>query len=323
MRYKCRKCDKGYYPLDLSLELSARSRMSRRKERLLARLAARLPYEEAKAVYEDLSYQKTGSMTIHRTAQALGQELRKTPPAVALAGKQDKMHVTADGAMIHIRGEGWKEALVGAVYDVDKSREATQIVYAARLGNREALGHDLYRLAGQPESQESQGMAFVADGANWLDEIKDLQFPLATRIIDQWHAREYLWNLSNEFYEQGTWKAQGWAKEKIQLLKRNKQRSLKLAFCRMDPKTKKQREILSNTRRYFGNHGHQMNYPLYQRMGFHIGSGVVEGACKHVIQSRFKRAGMRWSRPGAENLLALRSLHINDKWELLQNYQRN
>ena len=323
MRYKCHECGKGFYPLDLSLELSVRSRMSRRKERLLARLAARLPYEEAKTVYEDLSYQKTGSMMIHRTAQCLGQKLRQTPPVVTLEAKEGKRHVTADGAMIHIRGEGWKEALVGAVYEVDKSREATQIVYAARLGNREALGHDLYRLAGQPDSEDSKEMAFVADGANWIDEIKALQFPHATRIVDQWHAQEYLWGLSNEFYEQGTGKAQEWAKEKIQLLKRNKQQSLKLTFCKMAPKTKKQREVLSDTKSYFENHGHQMNYPLYKRMGFHVGSGVAEGACKHVIQSRFKRAGMRWSRPGAENLLALRSLHVNDKWELLQNYQRN
>lgn len=323
MRYTCLKCGRGFYPLDLSLEVSMRSRMSRKKERLLARLAARLPYEEAKAVYEELSYQKTGSMTIHRTAQSLGQKIRQTPPEIALVSEEGKRHVTADGAMIHIRQEGWKEALVGAVYEVDESREAREIVYAARLGNREALGHDLYRLAGQPESEASEGMAFVADGANWLDEIKNMQFPLATRIIDQWHAREYLWNLANEFYEQGSQKAQGWAKEKINLLKKNQQRSLKQSFSRMEPKTKKQREALTDTKRYFENHGYQMNYPLYQKMGFHIGSGVAEGACKHVIQSRFKRAGMRWSRPGAENLLALRSLHVNDKWELLQHYQRN
>lgn len=293
------------------------------EERLLARLVARLPYEEAKAVYEELSYQKTGSMTIHRTAQCLGQKMRQTPPEISLVSKEGKRHVTADGAMIHIREEGWKEALVGAVYEVDECREATGIVYAARLGNRKALGEDLYRLAGQPESEASQGMAFVADGANWLDEIKAMQFPLATRIIDQWHAREYLWGVANEFYEQGTRKAQEWAKEKIHLLKKNQQRSLKQSFCRMEPKTKKQRDILADTKRYFENHGHQMNYPHYQKRGFHIGSGVAEGACKHVIQSRFKRAGMRWSRPGAENLLALRILHINGKWDLLANYQRN
>jgi len=323
MRQTCRKCQTGYYPFDLKLGLSKDSRMSRRKESQLTRLAARLPYEEAKAVYEDLTHQKTGGMTIHRRVQKLGQKIRRDPPEIVLNSKPNKRHVTADGALIHIRGEGWKEALVGAVYEVDESREATEIVYAARLGNREALGHDLYRLAGQPESQASKGMAFVADGANWLDEIRDLQFPLATRIIDQWHAREYLWNLANEFYEQGTGKAQGWAKEKIKLLKKNRQPSLKQSFCGMEPKTKKQREILADTKRYFENHGHQMNYPLYQRKGFHTGSGVAEGACKHVIQSRFKRTGMRWSRSGAENLLAVRSLHVNDKWDLLGSYQRN
>ena len=125
MRYTYRKCGKGYYPFDLGLELSRHSRMSRRKERLLSRLAARMPYEEAKEVYEELSYQTTGSMTIHRTAQSLGQKLRQTPPPMPLVSGQGKKHVTADGAMIHIRGEGWKEALVGAVYEVDESRGKT------------------------------------------------------------------------------------------------------------------------------------------------------------------------------------------------------
>lgn len=297
--------------------------MSPRKESLLSRLAARLPYEEAKEVYEELSYQKTGRMTIHRTVQSLGAKLKQRPPQLPALPDKGKKHVTADGAMIHIRGEGWKEAVVGAVYEVDESREATEIIYAARLGNRGALGDDLYRLAGQPESEASKGMAFVADGANWLDEMQQTHFPLATRIVDQWHAREYLWDVANEFYEQGSRKARGWAKEKINLLKKNRQRSLKQSFSRMESKTKKQQEILADTKRYFQNHGHQMNYPRYQRMGFHIGSGVAEGACKHVIQSRFKRAGMRWSRPGAENLLALRNLHINDEWNLLWDYQQN
>ena len=323
MRYQCRKCAQGFYPLDLNLELSKQSRMSRRKESQLTRLAARLPYEEAKEVYEELSYQKTGSMTIHRTVQTLGRKLQERPPKLPALLDQGKRHVTADGAMIHIRGEGWKEALVGAVYEVDESREATQIIYTTRLGNRPALGDDLYRLWGPASSKSNQEMAFVADGANWLDEIKEMHFPLATRIIDQWHAREYLWGVANEFYEQGSRKAQGWAKEKIAWLKRNKQRSLKQSFCTMVPKTKKQRQILADTKGYFQNHGHQMNYPRYQRMGFHIGSGVAEGACKHVIQSRFKRAGMRWSRPGAENLLALRNLHVNNEWDLLRDYQKN
>lgn len=206
-------------------------------------------------------------MTIHRTVQSLGKKLQERPAQLPPLANKGKKHVTADGAMIHLRGEGWKETLVGAVYEVDESREATEILYVTRLGNRPALGEDLYRLAGQPEFKASQGTAFVADGANWLDEIQQMQFPLATRIIDQWHAREYLWNVVNEFYEQGSRKARTWVTKKVDLLKKNKQRSLQQLFCKIIPKTKKQHELLNDTRRYFQNHGHQMNYPRYQRNG--------------------------------------------------------
>ena len=47
------------------------------------------------------------------------------------------------------------------------------------------------------------------------------------------------------------------------------------------------------------------------RCGLAVGSGAVEGACKHVIHSRFKRAGMRWKQPGFLTVLALRLAHLN------------
>lgn len=297
--------------------------MSKRKERKLAHLAARLPYEEAKEVYEDLTNQKTGRMTIHRTIQKIGQEMTKEPPVVEGPPGKGKKHITADGALVHIRGEGWKEAQVGAVYKVNGNRQAEEIVYATGLGQREKLGNELYRLSGEPAYEETRDMAFVSDAGQWLDEMQEIHFPFATRIIDQWHAREYLWDVANQFYEPGSQKAKEWGEEKTEQLKAGKQETLKRSFSHLRPRTKEQREVLKDTRRYFRNHGHKMDYPRYEEMGLHIGSGVVEGACKHVIQSRFKRAGMRWSRKGAENLLALRTLHVNSRWDLVADYQRN
>jgi hypothetical protein len=323
MRYTCHKCGNGYYPFDLGLELSNRSRMSQRKERQLSRLAARLPYEEAKSVYEELSYQKTGRMTIHRTAQVLGGKLKNNAPRICAPSGKGKKHVTADGALIHIRSEGWKEAQVGAVYHVNASRKGTDIVYTTGLGKRAALGDDLYNTSGAPEAHETRGTAFVSDAAKWLDEIKELHFPLATRIVDEWHAREYLWDVANHFYETGSQKAKLWGEEKVKQLKAGNQQTLRRSLSQMKPRTKTQKEVLKDTKRYFQNHGHKMDYPRYKKMGFHTGSGVAEGACKFVIQSRFKRAGMRWSRTGAENLLALRTLHVNQRWDLLKDYQRN
>ena len=71
--------------------------------------------------------------------------------------------------MIHIREEGWKEAKVGSVYEVDEERKARGIVYTATLSNREAFGSQLYRLAGEPEAAETESMTFISDGALWLD----------------------------------------------------------------------------------------------------------------------------------------------------------
>jgi len=48
-----------------------------------------------------------------------------------------------------------------------------------------------------------------------------------------------------------------------------------------------------------------------------IGTGMVEGACKHVVQSRFKRPGARWSRFGLKSMPALKLARLNDRWEAL------
>lgn len=266
---------------------------------------------------------RTSRMTIHRASQRLGKKLLQNPAPLEKLPGQGKKHVTADGAMIHIRNEGWKEAQVGAVYEVDSKRRTEAIAYATSLGKRAELGHELYRLCGQPESNETKEMAFVSDAAKWLDEMQELNFPHATRIVDQWHAKEYIWDVTNQFYATGSKKAKQWGEAKVELLSLGKQNPLQRSLSHLRPRTAGQKEVLRNTKRYFRNHGHKMDYPRYEQMGFHIGSGVVEGACQHVIQSRFKRAGMRWSRNGAENLLALRGLHVNHQWQLLTDYQQN
>ena len=51
----------------------------------------------------------------------------------------------------------------------------------------------------------------------------------------------------------------------------------------------------------------RMRYDLLREAGYPIGSGTVESACKHVVQQRLKQSGMRWSRIGAQAMLALRS----------------
>lgn len=294
--------------------------MSEQKEKQLALLSVHMPYEEAKKVYQELTRQKTGRMTAHRTVQHLGAQIMeiKTPlKPKPETGEKTKKHVTADGVMIHIREEGWKEAKVGAVYEVDHERKAQETRYTATLESRELFGNQLYQLAGEPEVCETSKLAFISDAAKWLDELRALSFPLATRIVDFWHVTEYLWKVANAFYEEGTVKARAWAHEKIEKLRHGQVKLIQASLAQMKPKTKLQREVLQAAETYFQNHAHQMDYPRYEAMGLHIGSGVGEAACKFVIQTRFKRSGMKWSRAGGNNLLRLRLVYLNDQWDEL------
>lgn len=316
MRYYCRKCRKGYYPIEQGLKLSSESRMSEQKEKQLVLLSVRLPYEEARKVYEELTGHSAGRMTAHRSVQRFGRKIcgkvtARAKESKSPKSKPGKKHITADGTMIHLRGEGWKEAKIGASYETDSKRRAREIIYTGTLGFREQLGKQLYELCGKPDLEQTRKMAFVADAAEWLENIQQLHFPDATLIVDFWHAAEYVWKVAKRFYGEGSLKTRKWAQDKVRQLRKGRWKSVFHALCHLQPKTPEQQKILKDTLRYFRNHGRKMNYPVYERKGFHIGSGIAEGACKYVIQSRFKQAGMRWSRTGAENLLWLRISYLN------------
>ena len=316
MRYQCHECEGYYYPTDYELGISER-RLSPQKEKQLALLSVHMPYEETKKVYKELTGLSVGRMTAHRTVERLGRDLagaKVSVPKQSQPKEPTKRHVTADGVMIHLREEGWKEAKVGSVYEVDSERRAREQRYTATVEDREAFGKKLYDLAGKPEASETAKMAFISDAARWLDELQGLAFPLAERIVDFWHVTEYLWEVANTFYQEGTRKAKQWAQEKVQKLREGQARLIQASLSQMKPKTRKQREVLEAAQTYFENHAHQMDYPRYEAMGLHIGSGIAEAACKFVIQTRFKRSGMRWSRQGAENLLRLRLAYVNHQW---------
>jgi hypothetical protein len=66
---------------------------------------------------------------------------------------------------------------------------------------------------------------------------------------------------------------------------------------------------------------HRMRYDKYLRLGCPVATGVIEGACRHVIKDRMERAGMRWKVPGAQAMLNLRTIHTNGDWTAFQDFR--
>ena len=72
---------------------------------------------------------------------------------------------------------------------------------------------------------------------------------------------------------------------------------------------------------YLKNNRSHMRYDEYLSQGYPIGSGVIEGACRHVVKDRMEGTGMRWRIRGAQAVLSLRAVHINGDWQAFQSYR--
>ena len=66
---------------------------------------------------------------------------------------------------------------------------------------------------------------------------------------------------------------------------------------------------------YLENNRAHMGYDEYLAAGYPIGSGVIEGACRHVVKDRMELSGMRWTVEGAQAMLYLRSIYLNGDWK--------
>ena len=66
---------------------------------------------------------------------------------------------------------------------------------------------------------------------------------------------------------------------------------------------------------YLEKNRHRMRYDEYLACGYPIASGVIEGACRHVVKDRLERTGMNWTVPGAQAMLELRCIYLTEQWD--------
>jgi hypothetical protein len=66
-----------------------------------------------------------------------------------------------------------------------------------------------------------------------------------------------------------------------------------------------------------------MHYDSYLAAGWPIATGVIEGACRHLVKDRCELSGMRWTQSGAEARLPLRSVAENGDWEAFHSFRRS
>ena len=187
-------------------------------------------------------------------------------------------------------------------------RDYQSTTYVSSFDNIEAFGPQLRQEAIRRGLARAQQVVLLIDGANGLENMGRLCFPNAIQIVDFYHALEHagcvlVALLGSKEHPDYRKRLGRWAK---QLLKDGVEKLITQA--RRECKGRSCAEAVEKELGYFVHNVLRMQYGTFRSQGFFIGSGVVEAGCKTIIGARCKQSGMFWSRPGAENILALRCI---------------
>jgi hypothetical protein len=234
-----------------------------------------------------------------------------------------RFYITADGTSVPT-DEGGKEVKIGSVYETPLTRDglANDIMYTGGFHNSEHFGKKLYVLALRRGLKTACEVVFIGDGARWIWKLASYHFPEAIHIVDFYHAAERLWSLSRAIHGEGSKACKDWARKRIKHLLKGKVELVIDSLCELCSPNADVAEKIRDNITYFTNNKERMRYNQYKAKGYHIGSGTVESACKHVVGQRLKQAGMRWSVAGADAILQLRILWKNGEWNRFWNERK-
>ncbi len=169
----------------------------------------------------------------------------------------------------------------------------------------------------------AKAMVHRGDGQESLWQARQDHLPNRnlTDILDLLHGTPRLWQAAHVFYPEGSDAAEAFARERIVRVLRGEVAGVVQGLRRMGTqgglKGSKQK-TLAQVCAYLLKNRERMRYDEYLAKGYPIASGVIEGACRHLVKDRMERAGMHGTPAGAQALLDVRRTYVNGDWEEYQ-----
>jgi hypothetical protein len=310
--FYCAPCQKGHVPLDAAWGLGP-GRTTPSVQAVVADLATDPSYVRLPDRLRRLHFPFTVCVkTAEQIAQHVGAAVQAAPPQITTRATRP-LAVAVDGVIVPTRAGG-KEARAGVVYEPDweagRTPEACAGLrkeYVGTFGDREALLAEVCRRVERRRPTPQTRVGALGDGAHWIWEGYAKHLPHRVDILDFYHACEHLTTVATARFGVGAPEGKAWvATMKHELLTVGPWELLRSVEA-WAPATEVAQEVRRQELVYFQNNQDRMHYPEYLQLGLPIGSGAVEGACKHLVGARFKGAGMRWNLPTAEPLVHLRA----------------
>lgn len=194
----------------------------------------------------------------------------------------------------------------------------TREIDGEEVNGKEVVFDWLAKEVAQRDPQSRRTVVAIMDGETKLRELQEQKLGRAIGILDIWHVTEYLWKLAYCFHAEGSEEAEAFVDTYLRKLLEGKVRRVIGGIRQKATKgglSKAKREKVEQSLNYFAERCDYMKYDEYLAAGYPIGSGVVEGACRHLVKDRMEQTGMRWRLAGAQAVLSLRAVYLNDDWD--------
>lgn len=322
----CDKCRLGFYPRDAQLGLPPEGAATLELERRLADFAVNDSYESCARRWR-VHYPRGFSPTMFRqVAERLGKRLEQSDTDLAQralsAGKNkpaERLYVMNDGGMIPMVGGLWREVKLGVVFrdedHVDGVCNRRGFIERARyvgILGEQADFKEAMRAALDVESwRRATEVVWLGDGArsNWT--MAEVLAPTATQILDIQHAVEHGVDCGKVLLGEGSPLVEAWHRRIEQLIYAGDVDVLiqELMESWLETDNVFATKAIGALIGYYRNNQSRMQYSDYQARGLMIGSGVIESAHRHVIQSRMKKAGQHWSEEHGARMVGLRAAY--------------
>ena len=173
--------------------------------------------------------------------------------------------------------------------------------------------------------QPGQTMIHLSDGQRSLETDRREHLPQDDRtidILDLMHVIPRIWQAAHLFHGENTDGAAAFARTRLLQFLRGEAPTVIRSLTQLARNlTRAKQAQLTRVLAFWKANLHRMKYDEYLAAGYPIATGVIEGACRHLVKDRMERSGMRWKIPGAQSMLHLRAIHTNGDWSTYQSFR--
>jgi hypothetical protein len=339
-------------PLDEALGIVAYQSSSEELKRLGCLMSIVMPYERSSWMLHQCTGVSVSASTLWNWVQHYGQiamerleaQLEQFHQGEPMAPEQlDELSavlnlaIAADGVMVPFRPQPntpkgktqWREVKVGLLARLGQrltraGKTVTRLYHrrlVAVLGDIDAFIPRIRYEAYLQSVDTAPRVLWLSDGGRGFWRVYRQCFAhCAIGILDFYHAAGHLWRATTALFDGRSLEAHHWFKNWRSLLRHGYHQAILNALTLLvntDLCEGKDLEMLTQVQAYFQAHHQHIRYHHFEDQHFPLGSGMIESACKWLIQQRFKGVGMRWSEVGFNHLLHLRLDWVNQRFDSL------